>query len=136
MLAEDATRLSVQLQDEGFTSKDEIQAAEGQAAERAKALGIEKERILGGMPTPFVGPQVSTSKDDTQIHEKLIGQRIEAVRKGDLTTHRRVVQQMAEHTKHLDKKAKSVKKEFKPMRDKDQCKKIVIDAQRARKMSV
>ena len=134
--AEEATRESIRLQDEGFTSKDEIQAAEGQAAERAKELGIPKERILGGMPSALTGDKFTPSKDDALTQQKLVEARVKAMQKGDQAGHKRAVHEMAEHEQGLQKKAAAIKREFKPLRDKKACQKDIVAAQRSRKMSV
>jgi len=139
MLTDKAVAESEAAQAEGFTSHDEIQAAEGQAAERAKQLGIEPNRILGGLPSPHKpveGQKIATSKEDAIVHESLIKRRLEAVRKKDLSAHQRVVREMKEHEKYVNKKAADIKTEFRPLRTKDDCKKVIRKSQEARKMKV
>ncbi len=134
--AEIATQMSVEAQAEGFTSQDEMQAAEGYAQERAKQLGIPVERILGGTKSPFKGDPFVPDSSDAKIHEDLVKERIKAHSDNDQHALLRVAKTMKEHEAHLKKKAAKIKKKFEPDRSPDQCKKLVVKAQRERKMSV
>lgn len=68
--AEKLDKMAKEAQAEGFRSKAEIEAAVGQAHERAKQLGIPVERILGGTKAPFEG-EIKVAPSDAATHKKL-----------------------------------------------------------------
>jgi putative FmdB family regulatory protein len=131
-LADAAVRESEIAQAEGFTSKDEIQAAQGYAAERAKELNIPVERILGGMPSPFVGERPTPTGSELLEGQQLIKRQIAAHMKGDP----KEVRDVAKKRKVLEDRIAArgqQKLKFRPIRDREQLKKDVIASQRERK---
>lgn len=69
-------RMAKEAQAEGFQSAGEIEAAEGQAAERAKQLGVPVSKILGGTKANFEGELKVDPKDQAK-HKKLYQKYVE-----------------------------------------------------------
>lgn len=75
--ADKLDRMAKEAQAEGFRSKGEVEAAVGQAHERAAKLGIPVERILGGTKASMEG-EVKVDPKDAEKHKQLYQKYMEA----------------------------------------------------------
>lgn len=132
MLADKLTADTVAAQDEGFTSKDEMQAAEGMAKERAKQMGYGDRQLIGAVRSPYVGDHYVPDKGEQETKTKMGQKVVEAAMAGKVDKVIKGKREMAEHEKHLKTQASKTKREFKPDRDATALKKAVKDSQSRR----
>lgn len=132
--ADDAVKLSVELQKQGFSGAMEREVALGQAVDRAKELGVPLNSILGSKPSPFKGDNYQPEKYEVEAQKKLTQYSIEADMKGDSATAKKHKQNLVELDKQIKQKSQKAeaKKVFAPDNSKADLKKMVIKSQRNR----
>lgn len=131
-LAEHWTRESVKAQEEGFSSKDEIQTAIGLAQERAKQMGMPDKQLIGPVQSPYEGPKYNPTKEEVATAGVLVEKNVRARRGGDSREVKRTREALKEHEAVIKQKAKT-SQTFKPRHDKSALQQQIKFAREARK---